>query len=128
MELETLAKGKYCGLEGPRNQWTIKTEQAWNDFYTKLESRSCPQSTTPFVDFSKYMVLAVFMGQKATGGYSIEINKVLQKGNTLEVRVQEYSPTAGCVTSMATTQPYHVAKVEKIKGNVKFMYARGRKK
>ncbi len=122
MNLETVAKGNYCRLEGPRNQWVIKTEQAWNIFYNALEKQSNPRSPTPHVDFSKYAVLAVFMGQKSSGGYSTEISKVLQNGNNLEVHVQESSPSADACTTMVLTQPYHIAKVKKVEGKIEFKY------
>lgn len=123
MKLETIAKGYYCGLEGSRNNWIINTEQAWSAFYVKLESRSSPRPPTPFVDFSKYTVVAAFMGEFPTDGYSTEIHKVLQQGKKMEVQIQESSPGEDDCCLQAFTQPYHVVKVEKVEGKVEFTYA-----
>ena len=122
MNLETVAKGMYCGLEGPQNTWEIKTEQAWSAFYAKLESRSNPRPVTPSVDFSKYQILAVFMGEQTSGGYSTEMTGVVKNEDNLEVQVQESSPGDDDCCSAAFTQPYHVVKVEKVKGKVEFRY------
>ena len=122
MNLETIAKGVYCGLEGPQNTWEIKTEQAWSAFYAKLESRSNPRPSTPPVDFSQHAVLAVFMGEKQTGGYFTEISKVLQNGDDLEVQVQESSPGDDDCYSQGDSQPYHLVKVPRVKGKVEFRY------
>jgi len=120
LKLETIAKGNYSGLEGPRNSWVIDTQQAWSAFYNKLESKNILRPTAPSVDFSHYTILAVYMGQKSSGGYSTEISKVLQNGKDLEVQVQEFSHSNSM--SMALTQPYHIVKVPKAEGKVEFKY------
>ncbi|MFP5436840.1 MAG: protease complex subunit PrcB family protein [Bacteroidia bacterium] len=69
----------------------------------------------PKVDFEKHSVVAVFMGQKSTGGYSITITDVSIAANTAEITVAKTSPTG--MATMALTAPYCIAvipKVEKI--------------
>ncbi len=122
MKLETIAQGDSCRLEGPRNSWAIHTEQAWSVFYIKLESTSNSRPQIPGVDFSKYSILAVFMGEKNNGGYSTEITRVLQNGKNVEVYVQETSPKPGDRNGQALTQPYHIVKIPKADGKVEFKY------
>lgn len=122
MNLETLAKGDYSGLQGrPRQEFVIRTQQEWSDFYRALVSRSSPQPSTPTVDFDQYTILAAFMGEKNKGGYATEITSVVKNGDNAEVWVQEISPVGGRNT-MALTQPYHIVKVPTVKGKVEFIY------
>ena len=65
----------------------------------------------PLVNFNEKTVIAVFMGQKNTGGYSIGIESVTIKDNAAEVQVKETHPD-GMVT-MALTNPYCIAVLPK---------------
>ena len=60
------------------------------------------------IDFSSSTALFVSMGQKNSGGYSIEIESIVRLGNHLYVNVTEKSPGSNCATTQAITQPYHL--------------------
>src|SRR5690554_2558652 len=64
----------------------------------------------PDVDFASNRVVALFMGEKNTGGYAIGIDEVKQEGNKVIVKVKKTYPE-GNVT-MAFTQPYLIAKIK----------------
>ena len=122
MKLETLAQGSHSGLRGRRRQeLVIRTQPEWDDFYRTLVSEISPQPTMPVIDFNQYSVLAVFRGEKYGNGYSTDITTVIKTGDNIEVYVRESSPV-GKLTSLDLSQPYHVVKVEKVKGKVKFSY------
>lgn len=74
----------------------------------------------PKVDFSKEMVLGVFMGEKTTGGYSIKVTKAEIKGTDLHVEVTETSPDPSLFTIQIITAPSHIVAVEKVEGKVEF--------
>ncbi|AXG74779.1 protease complex subunit PrcB family protein [Flavobacterium arcticum] len=68
------------------------------------------------VDFDKNNVVAVFMGQKRSGGYSITIEKVVPvagTGDTATILVKTTKPKAGEVITMALTAPYCLAVIPK---------------
>lgn len=67
----------------------------------------------PDVDFASNRVVALFMGEKNTGGYAIGIDEVKQEGNKVIVKVKKTYPE-GNVT-MAFTQPYLIAKIKTTK-------------
>ncbi|KAF2519250.1 protease complex subunit PrcB family protein [Flavobacterium salilacus subsp. salilacus] len=67
----------------------------------------------PEVDFSKNSVVAVFMGQKRSGGYSITIKKVEIDGNTANILVKNTVPEPGAMVTMALTAPYCMAVIPK---------------
>jgi len=67
----------------------------------------------PTVDFTKNNVVALFLGQKNNGGYSIGIKSVTFDGDTATVNTVETKPTG--MSTMAITNPYYVATVTKSK-------------
>lgn len=67
----------------------------------------------PNVDFAKSRVVALFMGEKNTGGYAISIESVRQEKGKVIVKIKKSYPD-GMVT-MAFTQPYVIAKINTTK-------------
>lgn len=65
------------------------------------------------VDFTKDMLIATFQCSRPTGGYSIEITKIVETGNNLEVYLKDISPGYGCIVTEALTSPYHIVKIQK---------------
>ena len=66
---------------------------------------SLPQVEADF--FRKNIVVAAFLGQRRTGGYSVEIT--LAENNRL--RVSSTSPAAGSMTTQALTAPFKIVSV-----------------
>lgn len=65
------------------------------------------------VDLNKHTILALHMGQKNTGGFSIEVSNVEENGDTTYVTVAEESPEPGAMVTMALTNPYCIAVIDK---------------
>lgn len=55
--------------------------------------------------------VAVFMGQRTSGGYSISVERVAASGSTLNVTVRLKAPEAGMLTTQALTSPWVLVKV-----------------
>jgi len=62
----------------------------------------------------------VCQGKRSTGGYSIEMIKITENENTLEVFVKNVSPGPGCGLTQAVTCPFHIIKVPKMDKEVIF--------
>ena len=71
-------------------------------------------------DFSKYTVIAVFQGQQPTGGYSIEINKVKETRDKIQVYIIETFPDPNDVVTQALTSPYHIITIAKTNKEFEF--------
>lgn len=65
----------------------------------------------PTVDFSKSYVIGVFAGTKPSGGYSIEVSRVSDSGDTRAVAITLTKPGSDCITSQAITSPYQIVTV-----------------
>ena len=60
----------------------------------------------PQVDFSVESVVVLQLGQRNSGGYSIEPQEVTERDGTLRVVAPVKSPGRGTIVTMALTSPY----------------------
>jgi hypothetical protein len=65
-----------------------------------------PVPAPPAVDFGEEFVVAVFLGSRLTGGYSVEPVSVVRAGDVIEVTYEERQPGASCIVTQALTSPY----------------------
>lgn len=116
----TPARGNFSGIDGKRlmvirdiNDFTAM----WNDHVDNV----FPQPAQPEVDFGTDMVIAAFMGQQPTGGYSIEVEEVRENDEFLVVEIEMETPGDNCVVTQAVTQPFHIVLVPDTELPVQFM-------
>lgn len=109
LPLTELARGNYGQITTPRRE-VIRDQASWDRRWSEMQlTRMAP----PEVDFSGQMVVAVFMGQRRTGGYAIEVASVEVGAEELVITVRETSPAAGSINTQALTAPYHAVRVAK---------------
>ena len=94
----------------------MKTAAAWK----QLWQQHSPDRPLPAVDFTKEMVVGVFMGSRPTAGYNLEIVSATENNGTLVVRYREAMPPRGTMTAQVVTSPYHLVTVSFFPGEVKF--------
>jgi hypothetical protein len=80
----------------------------------------------PKIDFTKSMAIALFLGQKPSGGYGVAIESVRVVNGDIQVAVRRMSPPPGAPVTMALTSPYHVVVVARHDGQVKLLDAKPR--
>jgi hypothetical protein len=98
--------------QSERKNYVIRSEVDWKELWGMVHpGESAPP--LPYVDFSRETVVAVFSGVKPTGGFSIEITRVVDAGGRVLVYVSEVSPGDGCFVTEALTYPHHIVKVQK---------------
>ena len=102
---------------GIREQKLVVSRRAadWRDLWIAHRSGAVTPQDPPIVDFEKEMVLAIFLGEKLTGGYRSEIVSVGEDRASGQLRVvwRQFKPPAGAITTQALTQPFHIVKVQK---------------
>jgi len=111
----TIEKGFRSGIK-ERKFVAIRTEKEWADLWRLHEGPFSPEQHISLIDFKQEMVIAVFSGEKRTGGYGIEIRRVeenLEKSQ-LEVFFLETHPSPKSMLTQALTQPYHIVKLKKV--------------
>lgn len=119
LHFETIARGYYSGQTN-KSMLVITSLQELKELWNRTFSSIFPQPHLPDVDFSKEMIVAVFFGEHMTGGYSIQIERVVERQDMIEVEVIERKPGTGCFVTEAITSPYHIIKLEKKNKKVVF--------
>ena len=83
------------------------------------------EADMPAVDFDKETVVAVFSGQKNSGGYSIQIDRILSRKSgreeTIIVLFRETAPAPGSMQTRALTFPGHAVVIQKSMVQYKFV-------
>jgi hypothetical protein len=113
--MKTIDKGDHSNMDDAK-QVAVKTAAAWK----QLWQQHLPDRPLPAVDFTKEMVVGVFIGSRPTAGYSVEIVSTTENKGTLVVRYREAAPARGMMTAQVVTSPYHLVTVSLFAGDVKF--------
>jgi len=104
-----------------RRRTVINAATEWQDFWNHFTGAIVPKPDLPVIDFAKHMVIVASMGERATGGYAIAIDEVLEEGEGLTARVVEMSPAFGCVFAPVITAPVTAVVVPRNDGTVVFV-------
>ena len=119
INFETISKGYYSG-HNEKKDYVINSQNEWVKLWNKTMSNQIPLPEVPPVDFSKNTIIAVYQGSHSTGGYSIEITRIIEEDDQVIVYVKESSPSPGAEVTQAFTQPYHIVKTQKITKEIVF--------
>jgi PrcB C-terminal len=104
----TIAKGEQSGIESP-TQVLARNAEEW----AALWRRHAGDRERPAVDFSREMVVGVFMGTRPNAGFSTAIVTSMEVKGVLVVRYAETVPARDAVTAQVLTSPYHLVAIPK---------------
>ena len=62
------------------------------------------------VDFSDQMLIAIFLGERRSGGYRITITDIQENAESLIVLIESTAPGEGSTVTQALTSPFHLVK------------------
>jgi hypothetical protein len=111
----TIARGTNSGIADAK-EVAIRTASEWEELW----KAHAGQGSRPAVDFSTEMVAAIFLGTRPTGGFRAEIIGTRHEADVLIVEYVERLPGAGAIVTQAQTFPFHIAKLAKHDGPVRF--------
>ena len=106
---EVLSESAYQGRETESFE-VIKDVASLNALYQSVNLEN-----TPKIDFKNERVVAVFLGQKNTGGHAIKVKNATEKDNKIYLEIEKSSPKSGENATMAITNPYTIVKVNSVK-------------
>jgi PrcB C-terminal len=109
LSFQTIAKGYRSSVREPL-QTVVRSQAEWDSVW-KRHSVATNPPPPPFVDFKRQIVVAVFLGEKPTGGYDVEIIRAEQSDGALVLHYREKSPLPGSIAIQALTQPFHIIQV-----------------
>ena len=91
---------------------TALDAKAWDGLWRRLGQDA------PALDFKRFAAVAVFAGEKPTGGFTVEFLEPVKKGDDLLVRYRLLEPTG--MATQAFTQPWAVRAYPRPKGKILF--------
>ena len=113
--IRTVGKGAMSAIDEPRLV-TVRSAADWGALW-KENGANAP---LPAVDFSREMVVGVFLGSRPTAGYGVEIVRSVGNSGALSVEYVETAPSRDTVTAQILTAPYHLAAMPKHDGELTF--------
>ena len=112
LSMTSVEKGQRSGIREAL-QTVIRNRDEWNAFWKRHASTNTPPALAPIVDFDREMVVGIFLGEKSTGGYEVEIVRAERRDSALYFYYREESPPPGAMVTQALTQPFHLVRVAK---------------
>lgn len=110
LPVRRVEKGSQSGIVEPR-QVVIKDEVEWQRLWGEHQPPGQPARSLPGVDFTKEMVIFVAIGQRFSGGFTIEIEKVETSRGRLTIFVREAVPPSGAMVTQALTAPFEIVAI-----------------
>jgi len=112
----TIVKGDASEQQTAR-QVTVRTAAEWK----ALWKDHAPSAQMPPVDFSKDMVVGIFLGSRPSAGHEVEIVGVRTQEKDLVVEYVQKQPGRGTLAAQILTEPFHLVSVPKFTGTVRFV-------
>lgn len=115
---ETIAQGEFSSITRSR-EVVIKNGDDFNNLFQEMGKGITP----PKVDFSTQMVIGIFLGNRPTSGYGVEITNISidLDGKIVTVQAVENVPPQGTTVLQLITNPYHIISTPKRDAEVKFI-------
>jgi hypothetical protein len=113
--VRSLDQGGQSEVDAPR-QVTVRDRDAW----ASLWRAHAPGRPAPAVDFSREMVVGVFMGTRPTAGFAVDIVGYRDSGNDVVVLYRETAPSRDTIAAQVIVAPYDLVVIPRRTGTVSF--------
>ncbi|MCH8568175.1 MAG: protease complex subunit PrcB family protein [Balneolales bacterium] len=122
--LETVSQGAHGGFSSNGDkEFVIRDSENFSQFWKNMHGPQLGQNENiPDINFQDFMIIAVFMGEMPSSGYSIGITEIESGENSLTVKVQETRPGSTCMNMTVMTAPHHIVKIPSSDKDVSFVY------
>jgi len=117
---DTIDQGIHSGIKESR-QLVVRDPAAWAALWAEHIAGRVSAPPLPVIDFAREMVIAFFLGEKPTSGYSVEIKEILEEGDKLIVKVEVAVPPPWAMPLQVLTQPFHIVKMPRFDLPVEFV-------
>jgi PrcB C-terminal len=122
LPIDTVEKGHRSGVRESL-QVVIRSQDEWNAFWKRPSAIETNPSPASSIDFNREMVVGIFLDEKSTGGYEVEIVRAERSDSLLYFSYREEGPPPGAMLTQALTQPFHLIRVAK-HDNVQVIFRR----
>jgi hypothetical protein len=101
----TIARGTDSQITEPREA-VVRSADEWGALWSAHRSER-----PPTVDFSRFMVVGVFLGTRPTSGYTVEIVRVHSQDGVTTVEYREGRPAADSFNLQVLTAPFQLVRI-----------------
>jgi hypothetical protein len=115
----TIERGSASGITRPTTL-AVKSEDEWRRVWAQHASVRAPMPSPPQIDFSREMVIAVFGGERTTGGFTVEVTGIELSAGITRVTYREGRPPPDSLLTQALVQPYHLVRTPRVEGPIIF--------
>ncbi|MCP4582815.1 MAG: hypothetical protein GY839_14490 [candidate division Zixibacteria bacterium] len=126
LEFTTIFEGQHS-LADTSSTYLINNSEHWAKIWQFANGKIEPMPVLPVIDFNKYAIIAVFMGQKSSAGHRVEISEIVQypklsvSDGYLSVKAINYKRTGGMMLPVLTS-PCHIVKIMKSQPKLSVTY------
>ena len=117
-QYEEILSGSHSNFE-KKSFITIQSIEELETIYATLNKNRTSKHKMPKIDFSKEVVVGLFMGNKNSGGYAIKIDQIKLDDNYTAVFIEETKPSG--IAASVITQPFYLAKIAKPTRPIRFI-------
>lgn len=111
--------GMRSGIASPQER-VVRGAEEWARLWQAKQIGASPQRPLPAVDFSREPCIAIFAGERPTGGFAARVEQVTESAGGLEVVYRVTAPAPGSVVSQALTSPFQIIAVASRTASVRF--------
>jgi len=97
-------------------QIVVQTDEQWIHFWAEHH----PDEAAPEVDFSRNMVVGVFLGERPADNFEVTITNIRTQGNALMVDYLQIDPPVGTYQVGKNSFPYDIKVIPRTPLHVKF--------
>jgi hypothetical protein len=113
----TILRGANSQISEPR-QVVVRSAGEWQALWREHSAQPAPA-----VDFSRFMIAALFVGSRPTAGFSVEITSVTTTNSDTILDYVERQPPSDAITAQVITSPFHIVRIPISPGRVVFRRA-----
>ena len=110
----TVAQGSNSEIADAR-QVVVRSAEEWQTLW-----RGHTTSAAPRVDFSKSIVIGVFLGTRPSAGYAVQITAVRPATDAIVVEYRERQPAAGSMTAQMLSSPFQLISIPRDNRKIEF--------
>ncbi|HLY74832.1 MAG TPA: protease complex subunit PrcB family protein [Planctomycetota bacterium] len=105
-------KGTSSGFMVPQ-QMFVSSQKDWAETWTTRQGSAGTKKSHPEIDFNRDVVIVAALGAKSTGGYTIEITRIVRTKDDIQVFLRRTAPPEGGRVVGGATSPFVMARMEK---------------
>jgi hypothetical protein len=100
----------------PAQKVTYRDRESWEAFWQKYGKESPPK-----LDFTKYMIVGIFLGPMGSSGYGVKITKIQKADSSIIVNVTEYVENPNLGYLPVIIYPHYIVYFHRTEGEIIFM-------